>query len=98
MKVSVLFVIMALMNQERKASRLKKQREKELKRRLKKIRFRTSVCDDFNRDVLRCKCGAVLMYEDTYNPLEGVTNDRAYRQNCINEMYQLWIHRKRARK
>ena len=90
--------IYELMNQERKASRLKKQREKELKRRLKKIRFRTSVCDDFNRDVLRCKCGAVLMYEDTYNPLEGVTNDRAYRQNCINEMYQLWIHRKRARK
>ncbi|MBQ9328247.1 MAG: transposase [Solobacterium sp.] len=88
--------IYELMNQERKASRLKRQREQERRHKLRKARFRTSVCDDFNRDIIRCKCGAILTYEDSYNPLEGTTNDRAYRQECIDEMYQMWIHRKRA--
>ena len=88
--------IYELMNQIRQASRLKKQREKQLKEKMHKIRFRTSVCDEFNRDVLRCTCGEILVYADTYNPLEGITNDRAYRQKCIDEMHQMWIHRKRT--
>ena len=94
-KRSQLERIYELMNQSRKATRLKKQREKERKEKLRRIRFRTSICDDFNRDMLRCKCGATLVYADTYNPLEGVSNDRIYRQNCIDEMYQMWLHRKR---
>ena len=94
-KRSQLERIYELMNQSRKATRLKKQREKERNEKLRRIRFRTSICDDFNRDMLRCKCGATLVYADTYNPLEGVSNDRIYRQNCIDEMYQMWLHRKR---
>lgn len=90
--------IYELMNQTRKASRLKKQRKKQLKEKLRKIRFRTSVCDEFNRDMLRCRCGSILVYADTYNPLEGISNDRSYRQNCIDEMYQMWIHRNRPAK
>ena len=88
--------IYELMNQTRQASRLKRQREKEKREKLNKIRFRTSVCDEFNKDMLRCKCGSILVYTDSYNPLEGKTNDRAYRQNCIDEMYKLWVHRKRT--
>jgi len=86
--------IYELMNQTRQASRLKRQREKEKREKLNKIRFRTSVCDEFNRDILRCKCGSILVYRDSYNPLEGKTNDRAYRKNCIDEMYQMWLHRR----
>ena len=88
--------IYELMNQTRQASRLKRQREKEKREKLNKIRFRTSVCDEFNRDMLRCKCGSILVYRDSYNPLEGKTNDRAYRKNCIDEMYQMWLHRRRT--
>ena len=80
--------IYELMNMKQHSSRLKKQREKQRVQKLRKLKFRTSVCDDFNRDVLRCRCGALLVYADTYNPLEGIKNDRTYRQNCIDEMYQ----------
>ena len=90
--------IYELMNMKRHSSRLKKQREKQRVQKLRKLKFRTSVCDDFNRDVLRCRCGALLVYADTYNPLEGIKNDRTYRQNCIDEMYQMWIHRRRPPK
>lgn len=94
-KVRQLERIYELMNQVRKASRLKREREKQRREKLNKLRWRTSVCDEFNRDMLRCRCGATLVYADTYNPLEGRCNDRAYRQSCIDEMYQMWIHRKR---
>lgn len=87
--------IYELMGKEVQASRDKMLRKKQLNDKLKKIRYRTSVCDEFNRDVLRCKCGSLLQYVDSYNPLEGVRNDRQYRTKCINEMYALWIRRKR---
>ena len=44
-------------------------------------------------DVLLCKCGFILKYADTYNPLEGKSNDRQYRQECIDEVYKMRIPR-----
>ena len=31
--------------------------------------------------------------ENTYNPLEGVRNDRQYRKNCIDEMRKMSLSR-----
>ena len=87
--------IYELLNDIRKASRLKRQREKELKQKLRKLKVRTSVCDSFNRDILRCSCGSILVYADSYNPLEKRSNDRFYRQQCIDEMREMRVHRKR---
>jgi len=81
---------------EKQTSRTKRQREIERSRKLNKMKFRTAICDDFNRDVLRCRCGAILKYADSYNPLEGISNDRGYRQKCINDMRKMWIQRKRS--
>lgn len=58
-----------------------------------KHHWRTSVLDSFNRDMLRCKCGIQMQYIDSYNPLKGKTNDRNYRQHCIDEMRILRIRR-----
>ena len=55
------------------------------------------VRDSYNRDVLLCKCGATLLYIDSYNPLEGKTNDRSYRQSCINEMRKMQLLGKNIR-
>ncbi len=46
-----------LMRSEKKLSWDKRMRQKEREQKLGKIRFRTSVFDSFNRDVLLCKCG-----------------------------------------
>jgi len=78
-----------LMGNEKKSSRDKRRREFERKQKLKSLKFRTSVCDTFNRDMLLCKCGHCLKYAETYHPLEGITNDRNYRQQCIDEVYKL---------
>ena len=29
--------------------------------------------DSYNRDILRCKCGNIMVYVDSYNPLEKIT-------------------------
>ncbi len=72
-----------------------KEKRKELFRKAQlKHRWRTSVLDCFNRDMLRCICGREMQYIDSYNPLEGKTNDRDYRQHCIDEMRILRIRRK----
>ncbi len=89
--------IYELMNQIRKESRLKKQREQERKQKLRKLKVRTSVCDSFNRDIIRCSCGAILVYADSYNPLEKRSNDRIYRQQCIDEMHEMWVYGRRSR-
>jgi hypothetical protein len=95
-KVEQLHRIYELLGMEKKNSRDLRQRKEQRLKKMGKLRFRTSVCDSFNRDVLRCKCSSILEYVDTYNPLEGKTNDRAYRQSCIDEMHEMWIRRKRA--
>jgi hypothetical protein len=90
--------IYELMGKEKKQSRDKRKREIERKQKLKRMRFRTSVCDTFNRDVLLCKCGFYLKYADTHNPLEGLVNDREYRQHCIDEVRKMRIPRIRPGK
>jgi hypothetical protein len=85
--------IYELMGKEKKSSRDKRKREEERKQKLKKLKLRTSVCDTFNRDLLLCKCGFIMRYAETYNPLEGKTNDRKYRQECIDEVRLLRIPR-----
>ena len=85
--------IYELMGTEKKRSRDKRKREQQRKEKLRKLRLRTSVCDTFNRDILLCKCGFIMKYADTYNPLEGMTNDRTYRQKCIDEVRKMRIPR-----
>ena len=85
--------IYELMGKEKKSSRDKRKREEERKQKLKKLKLRTSVCDTFNRDLLLCKCGFIMRYAETYNPLEEKTNDRKYRQECIDEVRLLRIPR-----
>ena len=95
-KQKQLYRIYELLNMEKHTSRTKRQREIERSRKLNKMKFRTAICDDFNRDIIRCSCGAILKYADSYNPLEGISNDRGYRQECIDDMRKMWIQRKRS--
>lgn len=61
---------------------------------LNKLKYRTHLIDTFNRDPLKCKCGFLFKYIETYNPLEGIHNEREYRKQCFDEMRTLQIRRK----
>ncbi|WP_295569788.1 transposase zinc-binding domain-containing protein [uncultured Holdemanella sp.] len=61
--------------------------------RLNKFRYRTHLIDSFNRDPIQCKCGSIMQYTYTYNPLENSKNDRTYRKRCIDEMMRM--HKRR---
>ena len=61
--------------------------------RLNKFRYRTHLIDSFNRDPIQCKCGAIMQYTYTYNPLENSKNDRTYRKRCIDEMMRMYKRR-----
>ena len=87
-----------LMGKEKKASRDKRIRKEQRRQKLLKLRFRTSVCDSYNRDVLKCKCGFIMKWTETYNPLERKQNDRTYRQECIDDLHKLRIPRIPPRK
>lgn len=78
-----------LLGQNLRKAKTKEMRKKMLKAKLNKLRFRTMCIDSYNKDVLRCPCGCEMNYVDSYNPLDGVTNDRKYRQDCINEMREM---------
>lgn len=82
-----------LLGKERNKDYSKQTRDKLKKDSMNKLKFRTFLLDSFNRDVLRCTCGATLQYVSTYNPLEKKKNDRSYRQSCIDEMRRLSIRR-----
>ncbi len=76
-----------LLGNERKIYRNREKRKAELKARLDRLKFRTQMADTYNKDIFRCdQCGNSFYYICTYNPLEGVSNDREYRQDCIDEM------------
>lgn len=77
----------------RKISRDRNERKRSLRNKMNRLHFRTMCMDSYNRDILRCKCGAVMVYVDSYNPLDGRSNDRQYRQQCLDEMRQLWLRR-----
>lgn len=85
-----------LLGQNLRKAKTKEMRKKLLKSKLNKLKFRTMCIDSYNKDVLRCPCGCEMSYVDSYNPLDEVTNDRKYRQDCIDEMQEMWLHRGRA--
>ena len=89
----VLDIINELLGKENKIHHSKEQRKQLLKEKLDKLKFRTQIMDTYNRDVFKCKCGGTFEYIFTYNPLEGGSNDRQYRKNCIDEMRMLWLSR-----
>jgi len=72
-----------------KVNKDKEEKKQKLNQLLKKVRLRTLCLDSFNRDLLRCKCGSLMLYSDSYDPLEGRTNDRSYRQSCIDEVQKM---------
>ena len=69
------------------------EKKKLLKHKLDKLKFRTQIADTYNRDVFKCGCGGIFKYTFSYNPLEGIKNDRKYRENCIDEMRKMRIQR-----
>ena len=78
-----------LLGEERHEDYSKETRNRLKSKALNKLKFRTFLMDTYNRDILRCPCGDTLVYVATYNPLEKKKNDRAYRQDCIDEMRRL---------
>lgn len=85
--------IYQLLNQTKKYARSLKEHKRQLRLALKKTHFRTLCLDSFNRDILRCKCGAIMQYVESYEPLKGKHNDRKYREDCINEMRKMRVRR-----
>lgn len=81
-----------LLGNEQKATKSLRDKKKRLS--LNKFKYRTHLIDSFNRDPLKCPCGYTMIFTISYNPLEGVSNDRAYRKNSIDEMRQLSIRRR----
>ena len=69
------------------------EKKKTLKLKLDKLKFRTQVADTYNRDVFKCGCGGTFKFTFTHNPLEGIKNDREYRNSCIDEMRKMWVPR-----
>ena len=82
-----------LLGKEKKVYRDKEARKKQLKQKLDKLRFRTQMADTCNKDIFRCECGNTFYYVYTYNPLQGVSNDREYRKESIDEMRSLRLSR-----
>lgn len=64
---------------------------------MEKLKYRTHMIDSFNRDPLKCSCGNIMVWIYTYNPLEGKSNERNYREECINEMRALQLPRGSSR-
>ena len=78
----------------RRISKTKNERKRLLAAKLNKLKFRTMCMDTYNRDVLLCDCGNYMTYIDSYNPLDGISNDRQYRKMCVDEMREMWLRRK----
>lgn len=89
----ILDEIHKLLGSQKKTYRNKEKRKRELKAKLNKLKFRTHLADTYNRDIFKCECGHNFYYVFSYNPLEGKSNDRTYRQNCIDEMSKMRLPR-----
>ena len=75
-----------LLGNEKKTYRNKEKRKKLLETKLSRLKFRSQMADCYNKDIFRCECGSLFTYVFSYNPLEGVHNNRNYRKDCIDEM------------
>lgn len=84
-----------LLNNYKKMYKNKQEKKQKLQQKLDKLKYRTLCRDSFNTDVLKCTCGCTMCYMQTMNPFEeGITNDKYYREICINEMRILRIRGK----
>lgn len=82
-----------MLGEKRNKDYSREARNKDRKKKLNKLKYRTSMRDTYNRDVLLCSCGCTMRYTESYEPLEERKNDREYRQSCIDEMRKLRIPR-----
>ncbi len=57
-----------------------------------KYKSRTFILDSYNRDILKCPCGSIMMYIESYVP-EEIVNEQ-YREQCINEVYKMRLRRR----
>lgn len=93
-KTNELDHIHELLGDKKKQDYSKEARKKKREDRLNKLKYRTHLIDTFNRDPLKCRCGNYLQYKDSYNPLEGIKDERLYRKKCINEMQEMRVRRR----
>lgn len=64
----------------------KKERQAVAKKKEQDTHFRYNMIKSFQRDPLLCECGEIMIYIETYDPLEdGIKNDRRYRDRYIFE-------------
>lgn len=87
-------VVHALLGNKKKQDYSRETRKKKKISKLNKLKYRTYLIDTFHRDPLKCKCGNYLVFKDSYNPLEGIKNERSYRTKCLNEMQKMRIRRR----
>ena len=93
MLLKTLDKVHALLGIKKNKDYSREKRTKALKNKLNKLKYRTHLIDSFNRDPIQCKCGSIMQYTYTYNPLESSKNDRTYRKRCIDEMMRMYKRR-----
>ena len=70
-----------------------KQRKEIYKNKINKLKYRYHMIKSYSKDPIRCKCGELMLYAYSYNPFEGgISNDRRYREKCLNEVRRLRSH------
>lgn len=68
-----------------------KKRKQIYKNKLNEIKYRYHMIQSYSKDPIKCKCGEIMIYAYTYNPFEGgISNDRRYREKCLNESRKLY--------
>ena len=82
-----------LIGKARRKDYSRKKRKAKLRHSMARLKYRVHMIDSFNRDPIKCKCGWYMEYKSTYNPLEGIHNDREYRKSCLDEMHRLRVYR-----
>ncbi len=88
--------IYELLAQEQKTKlRTVEDRRKLAKIRSKQYSCRTFILDSYNRDILKCPCGATMVYIESVEPEEKINEQ--YRRDSINEVHSMWLRGRRSR-
>ena len=70
-----------------------KQRKQIYEKKLNEFKYRYHMIKSYLKDPLLCRCGELMKYSYSYNPLEGgMINDRRYREKCLRELQRLSIN------
>ena len=73
-----------LAHKQKKETQYKKERQAIAKIQIQKTHFRYFMIQSFQRDPIKCRCGMIMNYAETYNPFEGGRkNDIPYKERCI---------------